>query len=266
MVQLIFSSVSMDQIEHLNVHNLWINKTPPEDYQQILELTSFDRYIDQFHKNYLILRLTDHELKWITEAFHLEKLTNRFSPLYEEDLDELVQKYKFDLQNKKWFVRTPKCSLKTGKYKIGPYTNLRNVIISMVTSHLTHNPIDSTIYFMPWIDLEYDLEFRVFVYKNKINGMSQQHIHDGPMKLDCERNENVFMKLYHEIKEIQLKLTYIDTYTMDIGYTINGDIYFIELNPFGAQYSAGSSLFHWITDFDILNDTTSNIVHIKYIK
>jgi hypothetical protein len=51
---------------------------------------------------------------------------------------------------------------------------------------------------------------------------------------------------------------WIDSYCMDIAITEDG-VYFIEINQFGKEYSAGSSLFHWIIDQDKLYNTCGKI-------
>ena len=44
---------------------------------------------------------------------------------------------------------------------------------------------------------------------------------------------------------------------------IDNEPYFIEVNPFGSNYSAGSSLFHWILDEKLLYNT-DNIIYFRY--
>lgn len=270
MVHFVFSAVPYENVDKLNVNNLWDDDKPPDDYQETLEATSFDKYIDAFHSNYFSISLAPNELEWISEAFHLEKICNRFSNIFEDDLEALIEHHKVDFKNEKYFIRTAKCSLKTGKYRAGPYTSMRNIITSMVTSDVAHNPIDKTLYFIPWLDLNFDLEFRVFIYKGNIKGISQQHLyHINPTlsKMSLEDKEKLFENLVDKIKESQLKITHINTYTMDIGFTISKDVYFIELNPFGAKYSAGSSLFHWVDDYDILcNDDDDSVIYVKYVQ
>lgn len=56
---------------------------------------------------------------------------------------------------------------------------------------------------------------------------------------------------YYELN-IKDRMSYLGSYVMDI-YKMNPEVdddgwYFIEPNPFGAEYSSGSSLFHWHLD------------------
>ena len=52
---------------------------------------------------------------------------------------------------------------------------------------------------------------------------------------------------------------------MDIAI-LEGDIpYFIEINCFGKEYAAGSSLFHWLIDEEKLYNTKNeNKVYFRY--
>lgn len=36
----------------------------------------------------------------------------------------------------------------------------------------------------------------------------------------------------------------------------NNSFYFIEINPFGKNYSSGSACFHWINDNNIILDNS----------
>lgn len=47
-------------------------------------------------------------------------------------------------------------------------------------------------------------------------------------------------------------IIHIKDYVVDLAILDDGTIYFIELNSFGAQYAAGSALFHWKKDSEIL--------------
>jgi len=42
--------------------------------------------------------------------------------------------------------------------------------------------------------------------------------------------------------------------------------YFIEQNVFGKEYAAGSSLFHWIIDEEILYQKGTPVVYFRYVK
>jgi hypothetical protein len=53
--------------------------------------------------------------------------------------------------------------------------------------------------------------------------------------------------------------------TLDVGCT-NGEPYFIEPNPHGAQYAAGSALFHWKRDHAVLHGERLPRIEVRWIK
>ena len=165
-------------------------------------------------------------------------------------------KYKFE-DFPPSFVRCHNVSLKNGQYGTGPYTQMKPILESLMSCNYSHTPMknqkNSTLdlYLFPFIDINPDLEFRVFVYNNKITAISQQNIYQSNFTLTpelCHQIYNIFCKFINEICRNNILLT---EYTMDIAIVENKP-YFIELNSFGKEYAAGSALFHWIIDEDIL--------------
>jgi hypothetical protein len=170
-----------------------------------------------------------------------------------------------------WFVRTEKVSLKYGKHGAGPYNNLRDIIESLVSSlpgHDCFNPEDRSlkIYLLPWIDMSLEKEFRVFVYNNEITAISSQNIYKVNNWLNSMTNNQIegtvkdLIAFFHE--NVRDKLTYLNSYVMDIVLLEAGNFYFIEPNTFGKSYSSGSALFQWINDHDELHDP--NHVELRY--
>jgi hypothetical protein len=53
-------------------------------------------------------------------------------------------------------------------------------------------------------------------------------------------------------------------YTFDLVLLNDSTFYFIEPNSFGKEYSAGSALFHWINDSDILLNESCNEIEFRY--
>ena len=58
---------------------------------------------------------------------------------------------------------------------MGPYSSMKAVIESLVSSTATHSCFDEdddqiTIYFLPWLKMKGEKEFRIFVFQNEITG------------------------------------------------------------------------------------------------
>lgn len=254
-----------------NVNNLYTSR--PNDYDNICRQSNTKYWIDLFHKNnYKLISITNkYHINWIKEAYNLGQITRNFSSLYLEDLEDLCKEFvNFD---KDYFIRTDHVSLKDGIHKIGPYSNLKSVIESICTCTTNHYPIhkDDTIlniYLIEWKNFNKDNEFRVFVYKNHITAISLQFLYTKNKSFTNKSNEEI-ITLVKDINDffnnnIKEKLYSMVNYTFDLVLLPNNEFYFIEPNPFGKDYSAGSALFHWINDSDILLNEKCNEIEFRY--
>jgi len=122
------------------------------------------------------------------------------------------------------------------------------------------------IYLLPFLpNLDSNREFRVFVKDKKITAISIQNIYSGNTWIESMENTDR-IDLIRSIVEffdtnIRHRLCLID-YTFDLALLADNSFYFIEPNSFGAKYAAGSSLFGWIHDHDILYD--SSTIEFRY--
>jgi hypothetical protein len=122
-------------------YNIWDNGKQPSDYEEKLSIGNFKNYIDKFHDSYLVIDFLPKETHWMQEAIRIGCIT-----IYNDELMELLERLSYTeplFKNERFFVRSSKCSLKTGKFEVGPYKSLKEIIVSMTTSSLSHNP---TIY------------------------------------------------------------------------------------------------------------------------
>ena len=74
-------------------------------------------------------------------------------------------------------------------------------------------------------------------------------INSKHIDIACTRNNDEFKR--------------VSEYTIDIAI-IENKPYFIEINCFGKEYAAGSSLFHWLIDEDILYGKKSDKIYFRY--
>lgn len=255
MINLIFEKIT-DTL-NCNVNNIWENEIKPADYYDTLSKTQFDKYVSLFHKDYKTVNLIS-QFSWMKEASDLNNLTGTVSKLFDDEINKLPIENSFD--GNPYFVRTNNVSLKTGLFGAGPFYTLKEVVIGIITSSVSHDPLNGSgiYYLLKWVDLVYFLEFRVFVYSGNITAISQQHLYETPKKQIV--NEFYILRLVEFYKTIVKNRIKLDTYSFDVGFTSDDSIYFIECNCFGASYAAGSALFHWIDDSDILKGNGSTIV------
>lgn len=251
-----------DKVEfNTNNHYYDTKSPPPEDYQKILAKGNTKNWIDRFHKNYHIIDIEEKDIRVMTQIADHGMITGKISKIFSDEIDDLVTKYKSKVPPGKWFIRSESHSLKTGMHKAGPYDNFRSILESMCTTTVTHrcfhNGKACRLYLLPWLDMDYDKEFRIFVCNNKITAISDQHLYSVNDWLK-DLGEDGIKKMVDDIlvafeKDIKDKMKYMENYVMDLAILKNGNIYFIEANSFGAMYASGSALFHWIRDGDRLN-------------
>lgn len=305
-----------------NVNNLY-EDTPPPDYQQRIADCNTHHWIGAFHDHLNIRRLKDDttkftgyftveieesDLKWMRRAFQTGRITGHFP--HDEDLREELERaakkyngtgarvlaqicdYKRcidtcytvkDILGEGRFVRSERVSLKYGAYGAGPYYDMREVLISMVTTregHICFTDTDTTcnLYFLPWMKILPEKEFRVFVYNNRITAISQQNLYSvnkwlvGMSKVQI-RDLVTCIQLYF-YWHIVYKMQYFGNYVMDLAITEEefqfyrqpNPIYFIEPNSFGAEYAAGSALFHWHHDDHIIRRAHTSRDDPEYVE
>ena len=177
------------------------------------------------------------------------------------------------------FIRGETVSLKDGVHGVGPYKTLKPVIESICTASFQHSVLapspqddpavvpELPLFLFPWVDdLVHALELRVFVHERAVTAISQQHLYNvEPLwqQAPLSHAEAFAQKVVAHFHDVVSKI--VDdqsSFTYDLGFRCAskdattfeqvalkvGIPYFIEPNPFGAEYPAGSSLFDWRYD------------------
>lgn len=264
-----------------NVNNLY--EKQPKDYHQILSKCLTKNWIDLFHKdNCNKIELDGSDLYWMKEAIKSGCITGRFPKMFLDDYYKSCEKYNEQFNkikklndNNGFFLRTENVSFKYTTNGLIPYNKLEDIFEAIVLSTSDHKCIENydkenAIYFMKWINIDRDKEFRVFVFKNKITAVSVQHlyeINDWILSLTNDKIEKLINDLNNYFEEnIKDKMKWLESYVMDIALLDNSEFYFIEPNPFGKEYSSGSALYHWENDYDILYGINgSDKIHFRYL-
>ncbi len=265
-----------------NSNNHWVEDKKPEDYEDVLSLSDTCRWIDLFKPNNIKIMIQNQTwLEWLKQASLISSQTGIFTELYRDEIDlvakELDKLYPNIFNGIGYFVRVNNVSLKYGQHKVGPYYSFKQILESIVSSISGHTPIypdtsELTIYLLDWVEIKPKDEFRVFVFENKITAISQQNLYSLLFEEDKNKKDfeselksklNLIENYFYSV--MINKITWVKSYTFDFAI-INSQPYLIELNSFGKEYAAGSALFHWILDEDILyNKFESNdIVEFRY--
>jgi hypothetical protein len=256
--------VAMDKIRY-NTNNNYEEGQQPEDYLEVTEGTITSKWIDGFKAYKMIdLDLTSVLTSWLRTAARIGIHTGKFPKTFEDELEMLVNAIEpanrdiFD--GTEYFIRTEHVSLKCGQHKAGPYRRMKEVVESLVTCVDGHTPItDSTkhitLYFIPWAQLDSLREYRGFVCNNVLTAISQQHLYnvydgEGTNNEALVKDANIILDYFESV--MREKITFLASYTFDIAVLADDSPYFIEMNCFGANYAAGSSLFGWVQDHAML--------------
>lgn len=262
--------VALDK-ERYNTNNHWIDGIRPADYKEVLDTGEATHWIDFFKPGYKTLTIKPRHLGWMKRACELGQQTKKFSRLFEDELEDLLAEHKeYDslFDGTEYFVRTKTVSLKCGQHGAGPYRDLRTIMESALTTAHGHSPIhvnteELVFYLIPWVQLDPDREFRVFICQNQITAISQQFTTKSNAILSAldEESRCATVRRWAGIiygywsQVVRQQITHVSSYSIDIA--LLGDEeqpFFIEINCFGKEYAAGSSLFHWLLDEDILYD------------
>ena len=239
------------------------------DYQMWYPVNSNEEMKAMYSaKDVKIIKINDNIKHILIKKYFSEKLSeneeielNEFCKIIEKNID----------LDKKYFIRLSGTSGKNEK-NIKYFTSTEDILYHLSSVKLfieqEYKRIKPTyLIMMEWnesIDLKY--EFRIFVYNKKITGISQQSkklFNFTQDELDLiELSLNKFIE-----SNIVENLPY-DTFILDTYIHINQDkdgyCKIIEINPFGAHCGAGSSLFQWDKDFEVLHGN-SDKVELRYL-
>lgn len=264
-----------------NTNNLWSRQhvSKPNDYYEVLKRGNTKNWIGE---NVSKITLGIEDTTWMLKAAQTGVLTGRFHKFYDIELDKTVEKYQhlfptIPENESGWFIRVERVSLKEGQHGKGPYKNLEQVIESICSGAQGHECIGIednleafNIYFLPWKSIKN--EFRVFIYQNHISAICPQNyssLDEDLIELDKNNKLVNFVKSMVEYFNNNLKDRLMNivgpNYTMDLALLDDNTFYFIEPNSFGENYAAGSALFEWTLEHDILHKEPEDPVTFKFI-
>lgn len=112
----------------------------------------------------------------------------------------------------------------------------------------------------PWDnDIDENNEFRVFYHKNQIVAISQQKWF-SPISIDFSIDQMI-SSLIAKIKSL-VNFPY-SSCVFDVYFNRKKNVvHFIEINPWGSWNAAGSSLFHWIRDETVFENSDSIVLRL----
>lgn len=121
---------------------------------------------------------------------------------------------------------------------------------------------DTFLIIIPWNEnINERHEFRIFVVNGKLVGASIQKW------WDLIQHSSEELEIFeHVLSNIQFLNSFENkTFIADVYVNVHTEsCHLIEVNPFGAHCGAGSSLFNWITDYDLLHGKNEKI-ELRYL-
>ncbi len=217
------------------------------------------------------------DCRQLSKAGQVGILTKRYPRLYEDEL-ELVEAKLQPLPSPPYFARLSRCSTKGGQGGVGPFHTAKQIVTALVTSYRCVNVFERqepvSLFLLPFCShFDCDKEFRVFVCKNRITAISQYNEAEDCGWGACSDTDltnivdHTVILLVAMLKQAAvLKLALPASFTLDVFCHADQDfaVKLIELNSFGAQLAAGSCLFDWVKDYEMLYGL-SNTLEVRVV-
>lgn len=256
-------TIDLDDTLDRNSSNHW-GGSRPRDYDEKTKETFAENWIGKF-RDYVRVEIDPYDRSMLEKIATVYRYTEKIPEMYRDFFDDVSEKYDIYIKDKHikdkhiknvdYFVRCSNVSLKYGIHRNVPHRSFRTIFESTVSCPPGHTPLGEKqliFYLTPWIELNRDLEFRVFVYGKRITAISQQFLYERNQTLTVDTCSGYIEELVNFFEtKVKPKID-LESYCFDVSYTDTNDLYFIEINPFGKEYSSGSALFHWLRDEEIL--------------
>ena len=254
-----------------NDANHWTDGVKPADYDAVSASCHTSAWLPDITPARPAVRVQLRGVQWLVQAQKIWSTTGGagshgiIPALFVDEVQDAQATYgrAFD-GHTPWFVRAENVSLKYGVHGCGPYRDLLAVLESIVSAPLDHSPVRECrhgallLYLFPWIDIDPAREFRVFVYNHRVTAISQQHIYACFPSL-CDASVTAIASFASAVTAACAPMTFSAHYVADVAVLPDGTPYFIEANPFGAEYTSGSALFHWLRDDELLRPRSAGI-------
>lgn len=183
--------------------------------------------------------------------------------LFKEELAPIIERlqgeWKADeiVQDTMWFFRFNSCSPKdgVGEYPVYAPSQVINMIATSKRGWGALCDGEDTLYFVPYVK-GWDMrrEFRVFIRKGRVTGISQYDPYNKCFLSGQSHNTiqitalNIVTWLECEILPKVLPAVGTNDVTADVYVGDGAQPRIVEFNTFGYWQAAGSALFHWLKD------------------
>ena len=234
-----------------------------EDYDKLITSTNYEKWMHLYDKKELsenkLIFLSNDIIEKLIKIGNICVVKGKFSQLVKDEIDEIKIYLENNINlNGEYFIKLNSASPKDSPYGC-KINSILNIIETIVTSKRCMISVKHTglhyIVLKPWSkNINIKNELRIFVYKNKITGISQYDWYER-CQFKNKNLEKIFDNINILVSKINLETHYI-SYIVDVHIEFDDSIKFIEINPWGPS---GSCLFEWKRDFDQLHGKTNFI-------
>ncbi len=270
---LIKARTKVFSLEHISIPHEYQKDTPEKLLAKV-----YQSYIDGFDyhvwysneipdgpKDVQMIHIPDVTKKALSRAYKSNQ------PISDKNIIALLDKIENHMQpNEQYFVRLSGTSGKNEK-SVEPFDNARMIIRHLVSVKLfveqEYNQDKETyLILIPWNEtIDSRCELRIFVVDNQLTAASTQKWWELQ-----QYSEEELDAIEYALMNIGF-IGYIPytTFVADVYIDVNTKTcHLIELNPFGAASGAGSSLFNWEKDYDLLygiNHDKNKEIELRYL-
>jgi len=213
----------------------------------------------------------------LSKASQVGILTKRYPRLYEDEL-ELIEAKLQPLPSPPYCARLSTCGTIGGQGGVGPVSTAKQIVTALVTSYRCVNMFERQepvgLYVLPFCShFDCNKEFRIFVCKNRVTAVSQYNEAEDRGWGACSDTDltnivhhTVILLIAMVRQAAVLKLALPASFTLDVFCHADQDfaVELIELNSSGAQLAAGSCLYDWVRDYEMLYGL-SNTLEVRVI-
>ena len=269
-MSIIIQKINSETLDWKKVNNCNLEKelddidAQNKDYRTEIKKTHLINYANLI--NYPVkftYEFTTQEIDYLKRVCQVSIITGNWPSIFEEEIDEVLERFKKNWIEGQYFIRFDSASPKDGTVEF-PITNPESVIMALITSKRALTSLNigyNKLYFMEFDpDFNSNKEVRVFVKSNKVTCISQYDSYRSGYfnQFSDENLIHIAKNIVDEVENVLIPLIShkLNTNDFTVDYLVKKDlsIKFIEMNSFGYWLSAGSCLFSWIDDRDIMYD------------
>lgn len=247
-------------------HHVSQNETLKTVYFSYIESFDYEHWYSNSCDNPLAPR--DVHIRKLSEKEQSLLILGRLEELELTNLREWIQKIIDHFAPEPVFIRLSGTSGKNEK-GLTPLRSTDKVIHRLGSVKLfkeqEYKIVDKTtsLIVMPWSQqMDPKTEFRVFIYRGRVTAASQQHW-SSIFHYSSEEITTAALAIESATKDL---VKFANTFVADVWIDFDKKTcHLIECNPFGAHCGAGSSLFNWIKDYDILHGKAEPELRFKAI-